>query len=804
MAKKPIETMEAAFAAGLLPDDVDKENFQIVLKELLNAYRPLLEEELKRSQSPEELQKEALNSAPSCEDELALANRLFTRLADEKVLLRILPASAIEQLGPVDQWRWCQKHLLCCYIFGWLLYRARSWRAAVYYLYRFWLCVRASVGNDPTGRILTEEERQDFRQLVKAFAEVYKPYLARQLASLDSSFETADDTISGKIGCDEGLSESGNLISQFLTIERAPLLFGREVYEKFRQDPRFWFCRCWCLCAIRFGWCLARSRNLLEAVRCLLRYFICLRECFKPLTCNLTKPHGCTEESPKSGGGGLVVEIVGTATGGFFHHYTLEWRKVEGDPCEDNSNWQSLGIIYPGGGATGTVPMVAGTLGWLNTTALPAGSYEIRLCVYSSLPNAPRCCHCTQFSLFKRLVWIDRVANAPVQTPLGPFVSTSPIVNTNPGGIVVPVGGCVTVKGSAFVGECNNRKIKCFDLRFGLEWLPGPGEVGFNPADFTGSLLVPYGPTCYTDANPAVESQKRAPWNQLIERALTTHFVETEIDLFGSPFKIWKLQDFCFNSGGLLPVGVNNTAGCPDEHHRCRSGKYTLLLQVEDTLGNLVYDTQQLWFDNKPISVEFSGIEGLPGCSDLKLSQFVPGGAPCGVPWPRGLSGIAYDEYIDESDPTYPSNNFDYYNLVITRQGGPSLVVPITPDLVTYGANPLIGIQRVGDPGTRCEPLPAVGGCPVPPPVPAKMAGLLTQLDLRAFDAVCAASIPASEHYSIPAGFSLKRGECCGYTFQLYAQDKTWSDGWNGGYHHAWSLPWAVCICNDLRGDDNN
>ncbi len=42
------------------------------------------------------------------------------------------------------------------------------------------------------------------------------------------------------------------------------------------------------------------------------------------------------------------------------------------------------------------------------------------------------------------------------------------------------------------------------------------------------------------------------------------------------------------------------------------------------------------------------------------------------------------------------------------------------------------------------------------------------------------------------------RNTCCGYTFQLYAQDKTWSDGWAGGFHHNWSSPWAVCICNDL------
>ncbi|WP_298273531.1 hypothetical protein [Geobacter sp.] len=805
MAKAPKETVEKLIASQL-PEDVKREDFLFVLQELLNAYRPILEEDLALIRSAERLLEETEKHPHTCEDEQLMADRIFAPLGDEKVALRLLDPKALELLGPIDQWRWCLRKILCCLRFGWLLSRARTFPAAVYYLYRYWLCIRRLFDDSIGSRPLTAAERADFRSLVGAFAAVFKPSLEREARAAERAGELADEAVAGKIDCHAGAGEAESLFERFMTVENARFLLGAELFEKLRQERAFWFCRCWCLCAFRFGWCLARSRTFFDLVRCLIDYFRCLRRCLQPLTCLLTKPTGCTEEFPNPNGGGLVVEIDGTATGGGFDHYTLEWRKVEGAPCADDTGWQATGISYPGSGATGTAPVVAGTLGWLDTTALPAGSYEIRLCVYSALPGVPRCCTCIQFSLFKRLVWIDRLANAPVQTPPGPFVSTAPIVSGNPGGVVVPVGGCVTVKGSAFVGECNNRKIKCFDLRFGLGWLPGPGELGFNPADYTGSLLFPYGPVCYPDPNPTVELWKRAQWNQVIERALTTHFVETEVEFLGSKFKVWKLQDFCFNSAGLLPVGVNDGSGCPDPHHRCRSGKYTLLLQVEDTLGNLFYDTQQVWFDNKPmqndVHVAFTGIEGLPGCSDLKLSQFVPGGAPCGAPWPRGLFGIAYDEYIDETDMAYPSDNFDYYTLSITRQGGPTLVVPITPDFIAYGTDPLRGTQRVGQPGVRCEPLPAVGGCPAPPLVPARQAGLLTLLDLRIFDAVCAPSIPAAEHYTVPAGFSLKRGECCGYTFQLYARDKTWSDGWNGGYHHAWSSPWAVCICNDLRSEE--
>ena len=49
-----------------------------------------------------------------------------------------------------------------------------------------------------------------------------------------------------------------------------------------------------------------------------------------------------------------------------------------------------------------------------------------------------------------------------------------------------------------------------------------------------------------------------------------------------------------------------------------------------------------------------------------------------------------------------------------------------------------------------------------------------------------------------PAGFALERGQCCGYSFQLYVQDKTWSDGHAGGFHHILTPPWALCVCNDL------
>ena len=779
-------------------DEIHNEDFQFVLKALLGAYQPILEEDLRRAQAPEQLKDEAEKKPPSCDDELALANRIFEKFFTEEVAVRLLPVEGRELLGPIDRWQWCLLHIRCCIILGWLICRGpRTFRAFVYYLYRYWICVRQVLGT-PVSSPPTAEERQDFQTLVQALASAYKPYLTDQLATVEFPGGIPDEVLTGKIDCFEGEAAAAAIFERFLTIDTAPALLGKAAFETHSKEPFFWFCRCWCLCAIRFGCCLARARNLIDVLHCLAYYRRCLRECFQPLRCELTKPTGCTEEEINPTIGGLAITVIGTATGAFFDHYILEWRKVEGLACDDDTHFKSDGVVYPGGTPTGSSPLTNGILGFINTTVLEAGSYEVRLCVYSSVAGAARCCFCISFNLFKRLVWIERVTispGAPVQTPPGPFVSTAPIVNFNPGGTVVPVGGCVTVKGSAWVGDCEDRRIKCFDLRYGLNFLPGPGELGFNPADYFASALVPTGPVCYT---PPDEAGKRAPWNQVISGALTTRLVQTTIDLFGFPITVWKLQDFCFDSANLLPP-------CPDLQHHCRSGKYTLLLQVEDTAGNFYYDTQHVWFDNKPIHVEFGGLEGLAACSDLCLGKFIPPGAPCGVPWPINLLGIAYDEYIDNAIPAYPSDNFDFYSLSITRQGGPTYSVPITLSLPPLALPPFVpldlsealkGRSRVGDPGTRCEQ--AIAGCP-PPAIPPKFYGLLAQLDLRIFDAACVNGGSLAAPFAPPAGFALNRGECCGYTFQLYAQDKTWSDGFPGGFHYQWSLPWAVCICNELE-----
>src|SRR5215471_10390406 len=786
-------------------EKIHSEDFQFVLKALLDAYRPILEEELSRAKDPKKLKEEAKGHPPNCEEEIERARRFFTAFFTKEVAERTIPSAQRAQL--VGEWTICLRYVICCFIFGWLVCRSpRTFRALVYYVYRYWLCIRESLGT-PVSNPPTLEERQDFQTLVGALAAAYKPFLTDQLATVEFPAGIPDEVIAGSIDCREGNAATAEVIEHFLTSDIAPALFGKAALDKVGRLPFWWICRCWCLCAILFGCCLARAQSLLDALRCLLQFFLCIEECFRPIRCEITNPNGCAEEqeglpgiTPPSVG----LEIDGTASGAFFSHYTLEWRQAQGQSCDDNTGFSSIGIAYPGGGSSGTVPVVGGTLGTFDTTFLPTATYEIRVCVFST--SGARTCCCIQFVLFKKLVFISQVTNnttgAFVQTPPGPFDSNADVVTSNPAppGVVAPVGGSVSVFGAAFVGDCQNRRIKCFDLRAAVGFQVGPKDAGFAGTLPLYTIPMLLAPVCWDDVPPLDEIKKRL-WR--LDSGLNDLTVFWK-HITTIPPQPWVLKPNPFASASLLPIGVSDSGGCPDPHHRCRSGQYTILLDVTDTTNKHYYDTQHVWFDNKPITVTFHGIQGVPSCQDLHVNPnqpFVPPGAPCNVAWNVNLTGIAYDEFIDETDLTYPSDNFDFYSLSITKQTGEVLQVPIT--IAPDPANPLHGILRRGQPGFRCEPLPAGGlGCGPAELVPGQSFDVLTALDMRVFDAVCAPSVPAP--YSIPATFPLPRGSCCGYTFQLYAQDKTWSDGFAGGFHHAFSLPWAICICNDLPSISTN
>ena len=158
-------------------DEIHTEDFQLVLKALLAAYQSAVEQDLKLAKNPDQLTKDAESKPPNCEDEIALANQIFGKFFTEEVAVRMLPPEGRQQLGPVTEWRWCLQHIRCCIIFGWLVCRGpRTFRAFSYYLYRYWLCVRETLGN-PVSSPPSEEQRRDFTLLVDELAKAFPPIL---------------------------------------------------------------------------------------------------------------------------------------------------------------------------------------------------------------------------------------------------------------------------------------------------------------------------------------------------------------------------------------------------------------------------------------------------------------------------------------------------------------------------------------------------------------------------------------------------------------------------------------------------
>ena len=740
------------------PEPSDPE-FRIVLQSLIDAYRPILEEDIKRAGNLDALAREADNAPPDCEAEVAAAERLFARFVDEKVTLALLPAQARELLGPVENWRWCLLHIRCCIIFGWLVCRRpRSFRLSAYYLYRYWLCVRQVLGIPVTPGRLTDAERKDLATLVDALAKAYRPYLADELATVDFTAGLPAALDGGEVDCHEGEEEAAAVFERLLTVETAQALLGAAAFKQHSTQPWFWFCRCWCLCAIRFGCCLARARSLVDVLRCLRFYWRCIRECFRPLTCALTGPEGCVAEEVNASIPALVGPIIGTAAGAGFTHYVLEWSP-------DNLNWHASDFVYPpvppGNTVQGNLPVVGALLAYLNTTLLNAGTYFVRMTVFGA-GNATSKCGPIIFSVFKkdvRILGVDgnTALDAPWSDPAARLLDNVPALCARPAGTYEASfgGSCLQVLGSAFVGGCDNRHIQ----RYTLAYKPGY-ETDCSTPGWT-AFPIPLGEVDFTTA-----AQLRAI-NMRTDTSVLTAIWGADC-LVPVPFPPWCLLND--PQGRLYPSAWNTLVG------GCQlSGLYTIRLVVEDNMGGTYCDTQRVWLDNKPITALIQ-INAVPKCADLFVSQFAKP-PDCSVPWSLPVSGIAYDEYIDETLPlTRPNDNFDYYVVSVEKQGGPSIAIPVPGP----GGTCFYGTSRVGDPGTRCG-VPTV----------AQVIATLTLFDLRAIDPTCKAMVP----YAVPDAFTLARGECCVYIFHLYVQDRTARPC---GVSYA-TADWPVKICNDLQ-----
>jgi hypothetical protein len=813
MADKEKPQSPQTGAAPPAAAELNNPDFQVALKALLATYQPVLEQQLNLIKNPQELQKQVQTSR-SCADEFAEAYALFKKFFTEDVAQRLLPAKARELLGPIDQWRWCYEHIICCLVFGWLVCRwPRTFRGYAYYLYEFWKCVRQVIGN-PVNDPPTVEQRRDFETLVNILAEAFKPYLTDQLASVEYPAGVPQEIISGEIDCFTDDQEACIIFERLLTTDAARALLGSAAFEKQSQQPYFWFCRCWCLCALCFGCCLARARNIQQVVLCLYAYWRCLIDCFRPLTCDITSPtaDGCAIEQYYLGPEVYGIEIVGTAAGAFCDHYILEWK----DPLAPPSAYTQAFIVYAppappaGPGACG---VVGGPLGYLQTFGTPVPTeVEVRLTVFSSQAGQAPCVFEVSFQIFETRVSIENVQGIQVESPPGWPDPNARLLNTTINQ-VASFGTDIEIFGHAWVGTCTGKTIKRYTLSYQAGFVNDPTvgpwtqfwEVDYNSSKQQAAIVNTYmdltsewilNEACFAPFPFTCPPVPLTKWDELIGTA-------------------WWAGPAPYSPPGLLGTNVVPAQFFPVDPElppiwatqslpptNCYSGKYTLLLTVEDTMGNFYYDTQHIWFDNKSIYGQITGMLGVPPCAVINLSQIMNAG-DCTKAWPLSIQGIAYDEYIIEGDTaTHPSDNFGGYCMTVTRQGGAEsgctpIVLSVALPVPAPGSPTNIGTNRVGDPGTRC----ATASPPPPGPV-VGFSNSLTTMDARMFDAVCASSASPTP----PAGFALNRanpvtgqpGECCSFWLALDVWDTTVClDGTNGRHQPPTSI-WPFYICNDL------
>ena len=730
---------------------IHSEDFQTVLKSLLAAYRPILDEAVRHSRSPEELKKEAESRDPSCDDEIALADRIFGQFFNEDVAYRILSPEGREALGPIDRWRWCFLHLRCCIIFGWLVCRGpRTFRSLAYYVYRYWRCVRQVLGTEFRNE-LTDDQRQDLQVLMQALAKAYKPYLTQQTASVEFPLNLADDILQGKVDCHEGEVDSAAVLERFFTAEIAPALLGRHVFDEHIRDPFFRVCRCLCLCSIRFGCCLARARTFVDVLYCLLYYFECVRKCFQRLIAEIDTPqvNACADATfvgactpPFTG-----IEITGDAGGSAFTHYTLRYSWGVNPPLND-------AVVYPDctrppANTQSNNPVSGGTLGYLDVAMLPPGitEFTIYLDVFGS--GGLHLLVTRTFQIRTRAVEITAAATVNALVAQDPFhIATTiklikAVNNPNPAVPEMSIGGSFSVTGSAYTIGCDRILSQYVLTRFSA---PPAAPVPTFPNAFGGSPLI--GPVVYADT-------PGHPWQSGCFPISTPNII-----LNGNLVAAWSTLSCAFP----MPHTVPKVRPLPFWGSAPANGRFVILLEARDRLlpagpfpGSVAaVDQVAVWIDNQdPVGV-ITSIGGVTGCGDLHLKNYVGTTAE--------VRGIAYDPPIDATAPQQrPNDNFGAYSLTFQKNGGGSGSIP--------AATPNLRVPNVW---------------PGPPGGDGTLANwdIVTALDGGAGP--------------VPAGSpKIPRGERCAYVITLVVTDTT-HVGDSGNNHSTGPILYAINVINDI------
>jgi len=486
------------------------------------------------------------------------------------------------------------------------------------------------------------------------------------------------------------------------------------------------------------------------------------------LFCEITEPTGCAKEEIDQNTGNPMLTVKGTASGTVFGHYTL---KLQGHP--------ECTVTYPPGG--GSVPVVNGVLGWIDTSPVSPGAYTVELTVFPAGAGSP----CTKFSpinILRAAVWLDKVGRVKVQD-IGTHPTDSNerlrVLKVNSSDLKeTAIGGSVSVEGGAYLEGCDKRM---FEYALDHHAAPyGAADPGSAPPEadaaggWTNILTLAYGDVLQHPYTWSCGFLIGIP-NYITNGILTRKWDIGNCTLPPHPL-------YFTNSGNDWNTGTLN-------------GRYTLRVHEKHKPLGLpgpvedLYEAATLWVDNQQIVAKIrkfrlTGGAGLDVCGELALSQFLPSMGKVDI------LGHAWDPLIVDPPAApvdhRPNDNFGGYRLWFRKDGGALKEIVISePPYVPPPPGPVLVNPR---------PVPNVRQVAEPPADDVTNADVLTVWNIvKALDAGPMPPSPAPD-----PGEKIYRGQRCAYIVYLSVWDETHVSD-DGAHSDTDQFPF--CIVNDLKNE---
>ena len=493
----------------------------------------------------------------------------------------------------------------------------------------------------------------------------------------------------------------------------------------------------------------------------------------RKLRCEITAPVGCTNVEYDPATDTWFIRVMGTASGTLFGNYTLAVERPPG------TSLAGATIIYPGGGGSGTAPVINGELGRIEVSDVEPAPTRVILTVNPSGAGSS-CVDTSDFDWANRTTSIAAIGGVEARWVGGVKLITGPPPPA-PAGPPVSVGAGVTVEGTADYTGCGREMIEyaLFHKIVNVGESPWPGS---DPGPWTNILSpLPFGDPAHPRSFLYLEDSSSP--------GMATHY--NTVRSRGNLTRVWSIGPFLMPPPpppeNFVSRPFTQASGWGTEGEGL-NGRYTVRLRVTHDLtgggGSPVelYSTATVWIDNRDIEgriweLGVAGGGGLSVCDEILMSQFVTPN-PLNSPGPFSkvnatINGRAWDPVILDSyllpGPTadQPNDNFDKYVLDFKKNGE-----------VTW-----VGIHTSSTrvPNILQEaPLPAL---------PANLA------QLALWDIVGA--LDAGPPQIAPAPYpKIYRGERCAYLIRLQVWDKTLLD--DGGSVHYIPHDFPFCIMNDL------